>query len=94
MVKYGSSQMLTVSAASARSTILAVGTTYHLATSTAIWFRQGNASVAASAGDGSHLLMPGQIHEFTVRVAADDGYMAVLQHATGGNATISVVDGV
>lgn len=86
-------QVLTLSASSARCTVLSEGL-YKLCATEACWVRQGTSSVAAVEATAPCELIPaGAIRYFPVTASAINGYVAAIQNGgAGGKVSITRAD--
>lgn len=89
MASWIDSSVQASAAAAARVGPLAPGFRYVLnVKSNDVWFKQGDSTVVATAGAGSHYVKVGQAFEFSVRDATD-GYISVIRDSADGTVILS-----
>lgn len=91
-----SSQVAAVGAASAKFTnAMAKGKYYRLCSNTDCWYKVGPTGVAAAADTAdSHFLAAGRVEYLITNDTTDWGFVAVIQEAAGGHASLSLVEGL
>lgn len=86
-------QVLTVGAASVRSTVLPAGQTLLVVSTTACWIKQGTNAVTAAAAAAGNTYLPANF-PIIIKTPLDTtnyGYLAAIQAAAGGSLSITVL---